>query len=89
VLRSLDAQVKTAAADDPRILAAWNSAKRIGKGKVVPIEATVLPSTTPPAAAPTEVLHCIAPALITLRFSVGVGFSLSLCQHRLKMFNRC
>jgi len=55
VLRFLDAQVKSAAADDPKILAAWNSAKRIGKGKVVPIEATLPPSTTPPAPATTEV----------------------------------
>jgi hypothetical protein len=55
VLRFLDAQVKSAAADDPKILAAWNSAKRIGKGKVVPIEATLPASTTPPAPTPTEV----------------------------------
>ena len=55
VLRFLDAQVKSAAADDPKIWAAWNSAKRIGKGKVVPIEATLPPSTTPPAPATTEV----------------------------------
>jgi hypothetical protein len=55
VLRFLDAQVKSAAADDPKILAAWNSAKRIGKGKVVPIEATISPATTSPAPTPTEV----------------------------------
>jgi hypothetical protein len=55
VLRFLDAQVKSAAADDPKILAAWNSAKRIGKGKVVPIEATLPASTTSPAPTPTEV----------------------------------
>jgi hypothetical protein len=55
VLRFLDAQVKSAAASDPKILAAWNSAKRIGKGKVVPIEATIPPSTTSPASAATEV----------------------------------
>jgi len=57
VLRFLDAQVKSAAAGDARILAAWNSAKRIGKGKVVPIEATLPPSTTSPTpvATPTEV----------------------------------
>jgi len=55
VLRFLDAQVKSAAADDPKILGAWNSAKRIGKGKVVPIEATLPPSTTSPAPTPTEV----------------------------------
>ena len=55
VLRFLDAQVKSAAADDPKILAAWNSAKRIGKGKVVPIEATIPPATTSPAPTPTEV----------------------------------
>jgi hypothetical protein len=55
VLRFLDAQVKSAAADDPKILAAWHSAKRIGKGKVVPIEATIPPATTSPAPTPTEV----------------------------------
>jgi len=55
VLRFLDAQVKSAAADDPKILAAWQSAKRIGKGKVVPIEATIPPATTSPAPTPTEV----------------------------------
>src|SRR5690242_6683804 len=55
VLRFLDAQVKSAAAADPKILAAWKSAKRIGTGKVVPIEATIPPSTTPPAPATTEV----------------------------------
>ena len=54
VLRFLDAQVKSAAADDPKILAAWNSAKRIGKGKVVPIEATIPPPTSSPAPTPTE-----------------------------------
>ena len=54
VLRFLDAQVKSAAADDPRILAAWNSAKRIGKGKVVPIEAKLSAPTTPPAPTTTE-----------------------------------
>ena len=48
VLRFLDAQVKSAAAGDAKILAAWNSAKRIGKGKVVPIEATLPPSTISP-----------------------------------------
>ena len=46
VLRFLDAQVKSAAEDDPKTLAAWNSAKRIGKGKVVPIEATIPAPTT-------------------------------------------
>jgi len=51
VLRFLDAQVKSAAADDPKILAAWKSAKRIGKGKVVPIEATIPAPTTPEAKA--------------------------------------
>lgn len=55
VLRFLDAQVKSAAADDPNILAAWKSAKRIGKGQVVPIEATIpAPTTSPtPATVPT------------------------------------
>ena len=61
VLRFLDAQVKSAAADDPKILAAWNSAKRIGKGKVVPIEATLPASTTPPAPT-TSPAPAISPA---------------------------
>jgi hypothetical protein len=55
VLRFLDAQVKKALRDDPKTLAAWNSAKRIGRGKVVPIEATLLASTTPPAPTTAEV----------------------------------
>jgi hypothetical protein len=54
VLRFLDAQVKSAAADNAKILAAWKSAKRIGRGKVVPIEATIPAPTTPPAPTPTE-----------------------------------
>jgi hypothetical protein len=49
VLRFLDAQVKSALVDDAKTLAAWKSAKRIGKGKVVPIEATIPASTTLPA----------------------------------------
>ena len=40
VLRLLDAQVKSALVDDPKALAGWNSAKRIGRGKVVPVQAT-------------------------------------------------
>ena len=55
VLRFLDAQVKAAAGDDPKILAAWKSAKRIGRGKVVPIEATLPAPVTPPTPATTEV----------------------------------
>ena len=55
VLRLLDAQVRSALVDDPKALAGWQSAKRIGRGKVVPIEATVPPQTTPPAPAPAEV----------------------------------
>jgi hypothetical protein len=55
VVRLLDAQVKRALVDDPKPLAAWKSAKRIGKGKVVPIEATIPTSTTPPAPATPEV----------------------------------
>jgi len=51
VVRLLDAQIKRALVDDPKALAIWKSAKRIGKGKVVPIEATI-PASTP---APTEV----------------------------------
>ena len=54
VIRLLDAQVKSALADDPKILAAWKSAKRIGKGKVVPIEATIAAPTTSPTPATTE-----------------------------------
>lgn len=60
VLKLLDAQVKTAFAADPKALAEWKAAKRIGKGKVVPIEATIPAPTTPPAPTspaptPTEV----------------------------------
>jgi hypothetical protein len=55
VLRLIDAQVQNALADDPKALAGWESAKRIGKGKVVPIEATIPASPTPPAPIPTEV----------------------------------
>jgi hypothetical protein len=54
VLRFLDAQVKAALVDDPKTLAAWKSAKRIGRGKVVPIEATIPASATPPAPTTTE-----------------------------------
>jgi hypothetical protein len=54
VLRLLDAQVKTVLVDDPKALAMWKSAKRIGKGKVVPIEATIPASTTPPTPATVE-----------------------------------
>jgi len=46
IVRLLDAQVKSALVDDPKTLAGWKSAKRIGKGKVVPIEATILAPTT-------------------------------------------
>ena len=38
VLRFLDAQVQSALVDDPKTLAAWKSAKRIGRGKVVPMD---------------------------------------------------
>ena len=51
VLRVLDAQVQSALVDDPKTLAQWNSAKRIGKGKVVPIEATLRGPTTTEAKA--------------------------------------
>jgi hypothetical protein len=53
VVRLLDAQVKSTLVDDPKTLAAWKSAKRIGKGKVVPIEATLRASTTPNIASTT------------------------------------
>jgi hypothetical protein len=46
VLRVLDALVQVALAHDPKGLAAWRSAKRIGKGKVVSIEATTPTDTT-------------------------------------------
>jgi hypothetical protein len=46
VVKMLDAQVKSALVDDPKALAAWQSAKRIGRGKVVPIEATILAPAT-------------------------------------------
>lgn len=51
LIRLLDARVKSILADDPKALAAWRSAKRIGKGKVVSIEAT-----TPAAPAQTAEL---------------------------------
>jgi hypothetical protein len=38
VLRFLDAQVQSALVDDPKTLAAWKSVKRIGRGKVVPMD---------------------------------------------------
>jgi len=47
VLRLLDALVQSVLVDDPTTLAAWKSAKRIGRGRVVHIEATV-PTTTAP-----------------------------------------
>jgi hypothetical protein len=49
IIRLLDAQVKLALVDDPNALAAWKSAKRIGRGKVVPIEATIPTPATSPA----------------------------------------
>jgi phage shock protein A len=58
VLRLLDAQVQSALVDDPKTLAGWKSVKRIGKGRVVPIEATppvvgalAVPTTTEAKAA--------------------------------------
>ena len=54
ILRLLDALVQSALVDDPKALAGWKSAKRIGKGKVVPIEATILPPTAPSAPTTTE-----------------------------------
>jgi len=55
VVRLIDAQVQSALADDPKTLAGWKSAKRIGRGKVVPIEATILAPTAIPAPTATEV----------------------------------
>jgi len=46
VLRVLDALVQIALAHDPKALAAWSSVKRIGKGKVVSIEAMTPTATT-------------------------------------------
>lgn len=39
VLNLLDAQVKSALVDDPKALAGWKSAKRIGRGRTAAIEA--------------------------------------------------
>lgn len=39
VVRLLDAQVKSVLADDPKALAGWKSAKRIGRGRTTPTEA--------------------------------------------------
>jgi hypothetical protein len=47
ILRLLDALVQSALVDDPTTLAAWNSAKRIGRGRVVHIESTTPTPTTP------------------------------------------
>jgi len=46
ILRLLDAQVQSVLVDDPKTLAMWKSAKRIGRGKAVPIEASVPAPTT-------------------------------------------
>lgn len=53
VLRLLDAQVKSALVNDPKF-AAWHSAKRIGRGRVVPIEVTS-PAQLATATGPTPV----------------------------------
>jgi hypothetical protein len=47
VVRLLDAQVKSALEDDPKALAAWKSATRIGKGRTTPSEATPPTPSTP------------------------------------------
>lgn len=47
VVRLLDAQVKNAFADDPKALAAWKSAKRIGKGRLTLGEVTLPAPATP------------------------------------------
>jgi hypothetical protein len=49
VLRLLDAQVKSVLSDDPKTLAGWASAKRIGKGKTVPIEVTTSTGAVQPS----------------------------------------
>ena len=51
VVRLLDAQVKSVLVDDPKLLAGWTSAKRVGKGKVASIE----PAAAPAPAQPGEV----------------------------------
>jgi hypothetical protein len=53
VLRLLDAQVQSLLEEDPKSLAGWNSAKRIGRGKVVSTEVTTLvrPAQPPEAKA--------------------------------------
>jgi hypothetical protein len=52
VVKLLDAQVKSALVDDPKSLAAWKSAKRIGKGKVAKVEVAVPAATTPEVTVP-------------------------------------
>lgn len=49
VIKVLDAQVKSVLVDDPKALAGWNSAKRIGRGKVTPIEVAASPALIQPA----------------------------------------
>ena len=55
VLTGLDAQVKKVIGDDPKALGGWKSVKRIGKGKVVPIEATI------PAPVPVQQVPAVTP----------------------------
>jgi hypothetical protein len=47
VMRLLDTQVKNTFADDPKALAAWKSAKRIGKGRLTLGEVTLPAPATP------------------------------------------
>jgi hypothetical protein len=46
VLRMLDTQVQSALVDDPKTLAEWKSAKRIGRGRVLRNEGAIPSSTT-------------------------------------------
>ena len=48
VVRLLDGQVKSVLADDPKALAAWQSAKRIGKARVVTPREVTLPAPATP-----------------------------------------
>jgi hypothetical protein len=48
VLNLLDAQVKSALVDDPKALAGWNSARRIGRSRSGTTESTVAPVEAQP-----------------------------------------
>src|ERR1051326_7375216 len=66
ILRLLDAQVQSAFLDDPKALAGWKSAKRIGRGKVVSMEATATArdATTDACLSRTTSRHALGVALL-------------------------